>query len=50
MMKLNKSVIKLKKYKKMQTEKLIYKSNEYTYSFKNFQTIKKDKDIYGIYC
>ena len=28
-------------------EKLIYKTNEYTYSFKNFQTIKTfGRDIY----
>ena len=28
-------------------EKLIYKTNDYTYSFKNFQTIKTfDRDIY----
>ena len=31
----------------MQTEKLIYKTDEYTYSFKNFQTIKTfGRDIY----
>ena len=47
MMRLKKSLIKLKKQKKIQTEKLIYKTNEYTYSFKNFQTIKTfGRDIY----
>ena len=31
----------------MDREKLIYKRNEYTYSFKNFQTIKTfGRDIY----
>ena len=31
----------------MQTEKLIYETNEYTYSFKNFHTIKTfGRDIY----
>ena len=41
MMKLKKSLIKLKKQKKnVDREKLISKTNEYTYSFKNFQTIK----------
>ena len=31
----------------MQTEKLIYKTNEYTHSFKNFETIKTfGRDIY----
>ena len=43
-MKLKKRLIKLKKQKK---EKLIYETNEYTYSFKNFQTIKTfGRDIY----
>ena len=47
MMRLKKSLIKLKKQKKIQTEKLIYKTNEYTYSFKNFQTMKTfGRDIY----
>ena len=41
MMKLKKSLTKLKKQKKIQTEKnQVYETNEYTYSFKNFQTIK----------
>ena len=31
----------------MQTEKLIYKTNEYTHSFKNFEIIKTfGRDIY----
>ena len=31
----------------MQTEKLVYETNEYTYIFKNFQTIKTfGRDIY----
>ena len=31
----------------MQTEKLVYETNEYTYSFKSFQTIKTfGRDIY----
>ena len=31
----------------MQTGKLVYETNEYTYSFKNFQTIKTfGRDIY----
>ena len=47
MMKLKKSLIKFNKQKKIQTEKLIYKTNEYTYSFKNFQTMKTfGRDIY----
>ena len=43
-----KSLIKLKKYKKyVDREKLIYKADEYTYSFKNFETIKTfGQDIY----
>ena len=46
MMKLKKSLIKLKK-KNVDREKLIYKTNEYTYSFKNFQTIKTfGREIY----
>ena len=33
--------------KNIDREKLIYKTNEYTYSFKNFQTIKTfGRDIY----
>ena len=41
MMKLKNSLIKLKKWKRMQTEKkLIYETNEYACSFKNFQTRK----------
>ena len=33
--------------KSVDREKLIYKTNEYTYSFKNFQTIKTfGRDIY----
>ena len=48
MMKLKKSLIKLKKQKKnVDREKLVYETNEYTHSFKNFQTIKTlDRDIY----
>ena len=48
MLKLKKSLIKLKKQKKnVDREKLIYETNEYTYSFKNFQTIKTfGRDIY----
>ena len=47
MMKLKRSLIKLRKQKKIQTEKFIYKTDEYTYSFKNFQTIKTfGRDIY----
>ena len=46
MMKLKKSLIRLAKQKKMQTE-IIYETNEYTYGFKNFQTIKTfGRDIY----
>ena len=42
-----KSLIELKKQKKMQTEKPVYETKEYTYSFKNFQTIKAfGRDIY----
>ena len=41
MMKLKMSLIKLKKQKKyVDREKLVYETNEYKYSFKNFQTIK----------
>ena len=40
----NKAKKELDKIKEMETnvdrEKLTYKTNEYTYSFKNFQTIK----------
>ena len=40
-------MIKLKKKKNIDREKLIYKTNKYTYSCKNFQTIKTfDRDIY----
>ena len=47
MKKPKKSLIKLKKQMKIQTEKLIYETNEYTYSFKNFQTRKEfGRDIY----
>ena len=35
-----KSLIELKKYKKMWSEKPFYETKEYTYSFKNFQIIK----------
>ena len=46
-MKLKKNVIKVKKQKKMQADKLIYETNDYTYSFRNFQTIKTfGRDIY----
>ena len=53
MMKLKESLIKLinkekKEIKKnVDREKLIYETNEYTYSFKNFQTIKTSgRDIF----
>ena len=47
----NKAKKELDKIKEMETnvdrEKLTYKTNEYTYSFKNFQTIKTfGRDIY----
>ena len=42
-MKLKKSLIKFKKKKNVDKEKLIYETNEYTYSFKNFQTISQGK-------
>ena len=42
MMKLKRSLIKLKKYKKNR-EKLVYKTNEYTYSFKNYMYIYEGK-------
>ena len=47
-MKLENSLIKLKKQKKnVEREKLIYKTNEYTYSFKNLKTKKTfGRDIY----
>ena len=47
-MKLKNSLIELKKQKKnVEREKLIYKTNEYTYSFKNLQTKKTfGRDIY----
>ena len=47
-MKLKKNLIKLKKQKKNKDrEKLIYEINEYTYSFRNFQTITTlGRDIY----
>ena len=41
-MKLKRSLIKLKKYKKNR-EKLVYKTNEYTYSFKNYMYIYEGK-------
>ena len=44
MMKQKKSLIELKN---VDRKKLVYKTNEYTYSFENFQTIKTfGKDIY----
>ena len=48
MMKLKKSLIKLKKQKKtVDREKLVYRASEYTYSFKNFRTIRTfSRDIY----
>ena len=47
MMKLKKSLIKSRNRKNVGREKLIYETNEYTYSFKNFQTIKTfGRDIY----
>ena len=48
MMKLKKNLIKFKKIEKsVDREKLIYETNEYTYSFTNFQTIKTfGRDIY----
>ena len=46
MMRLKKSLIKLKKQRKMQTGKLVYETNEYAYSFKNFQTKTFGRDIY----
>ena len=47
-MKLKQSLIKLKKQKKkLHREKLIQETNEYTYGFKNFQSIKAfGRDIY----
>ena len=46
MMKLEKSLIK-EIEKHVDREKLIYETNEYTYSFKNFQTIETfGRDIY----
>ena len=47
-MKQKNSLIKLKKQKKnVEREKLIYKTNEYTYSFKNLKTKKTfGRDIY----
>ena len=47
-MKLKKSLIKFKKKEKhVDREKLTYETNENTYSFKNFQTIKTfGRDIY----
>ena len=45
-MKLEKSLIK-EIEKNEDRKKLIYKTNDYTYSFKNFQTIKAfGRDIY----
>ena len=47
MMKLKKILMKLKTEKNKGREKLVYEANEYTYSFKNFQTIKAfGRDIY----
>ena len=40
MMKLKKSLIKLKKQKKCRQRTIIYETTEYTYTFKSFQTIK----------
>ena len=50
MKKLKKTLIKVKKQKKLQTEKkLIYKGNEKFYCVKNFQTIKTfGRDIYEV--
>ena len=47
-MKVKNSLIELKKQKKnVEREKLIYKTNEYIYSFKNLQTKKTfGRDIY----
>ena len=47
-MKLKKEVDKVKEIEKnLDKEKLIYETDEYTYSFKNFQTIKTfGRDIY----
>ena len=46
-MKLKKILMKLKTEKNKGREKLVYEANEYTYSFKNFQTIKTfGRDIY----
>ena len=47
-MKLKQSLIKFKKIEKnVDREKLIYETDEYKYSFKNFQTIKTfGRDIY----
>ena len=45
-MKQKKSSIKLKKQKKLLTEKLVYKSGENTDDFRKFQTIFFGKDIY----
>ena len=40
-MRLKRSLIRLKKLKKnVDSEKLVYKTNDYIYSFKNFQTIR----------
>ena len=47
MMKLKKSLTKLKKQKKLLTEKNQFTKQEYTYSVKDFQTIKTfGRDIY----
>ena len=47
MMKLKKSLVKLKKQKTANREKLVYRASEYTYNFKNFRTIRKfGRDIY----
>ena len=48
MMKLKKELDKIKEIEKnVNREKLVYETNGYTYSFKNFQTIKTfGRDIY----
>ena len=47
MKKLNKNLIKLKKQKKTQTEKLVYDAGKYRYDFRAFNTIRTfGRDIY----
>ena len=48
MMKLKKSLIKLKKQKKtIDREKLVYRASEYTYNFRNFRTVRTlGRDVY----